>query len=152
MKTKTKFDDNVAQAIPETRASAEPELPWKLPDSEMSRIEASDGSRTVSVTEPPLRVRAVFVILLVVAIFVFVMNGIMNVAIDNSEMQLDMLRKEQSLSDIKAALVKADDEKAALSEDAARLEQRVIDLNEQKDIYTAVIETLTKKPDDTQII
>ena len=136
----SKFDDNVAQDIPKTRECAEPELPWKLSSEEITRIEATDEAYKTAVTAaPPLRVRAIFVVLLVVAIFVTILNSVVNMAIDNSDMQMGM-----------AKLEKADKEKAVLIENAAKLEKRVSDLSAQKELYTAVIETLTKKTDEPQ--
>ena len=148
---KTKFDDNVAQDIPITKDSAEPELPWKLSEAEITRIESTDEEYKSAITaSPPLHVRAVFVVLLVVTIFVTILNGIINVTIDNSEMQIDMLRKERQASSVKAALEKVALEKAVLSDNAVKLERRINDLSAQKELYTAVIETLTKKTDDSQ--
>lgn len=147
---KTKFDDNVAQNIPVTKNSAEPELPWKLSESEITRIEATDEEYKSAITAPPLHVRAIFVVLLVLAIFVVVLNSIVNVVIDNTEMQLNMSEKEKQVASIQTALANAASEKAVLSDTTAKLEKRVNDLNAQKELYTAVIETLIKKTDDTQ--
>lgn len=146
---KTRFDDNVAQKIPRTKDLAEPELPWKLSDGEMSKIEAGDNEARAALTAAsPLHVRAIFVALLVVTIFVVVLNGIVNVAIENSDMQTDILRKEHQVSAAKSELEKAVNEKAVLNENATKLEKRVSDLSAQKELYTAVIETLTKKTDE----
>lgn len=147
---KTKFDDNVAQNIPVTKNSAEPELPWKLSESEISRIEAGDEEHKSAITAPPLQVRAIFVVLLVLAIFVVILNSVVNAVIDNNEMRLNMSKKEKEVASIQTALANTATENAALSDTAAKLEKRVNDLNAQKELYTAVIETLTKKTDDTQ--
>ncbi|MCX5678989.1 MAG: hypothetical protein NTY76_07815 [Candidatus Omnitrophica bacterium] len=147
---KTKFDDNVAQNIPVTKNSAEPELPWKLSESEITRIEATDEEHKSAITAPPLHVRAIFVVLLVLTIFVVILNSVVNMTIDNAEMRLNMSKKEKQVVSIQTALTNAASEKAALSDTAAKLEKRVSDLNAQKELYTAVIETLTKKTDDTQ--
>ena len=151
MAMKTKFDDNVAQNIPITKNSAEPELPWKLSDSEINSIEANDENYKATITAPPLQVRAVFMVLLVVAIFAVILNSIAGVVMDNTEMQSDILNKEKQVSSIQAALEKTSLEKAALNDAAAKLETRVNDLNTQKELYSAVIETLTKKTDDSPI-
>ena len=136
----TKFDDNVAREMPKTKDSAEPGLPWKLSSEEIDRIEATDQAHKTTITNaPPLHVRAIFVVLLVVAIFVTILNSVVNMAIDNSDMQVGM-----------AKLEKVAREKTALSENAAKLEKRVNDLSAQKELYTAVIETLTKKTDEPQ--
>lgn len=147
---KTKFDDNVAQNIPVTKNSAEPELPWKLSESEITRIEATDEEHKSAITAPPLHVRAIFVVFLVLAIFVAILNSIVNFAIDNTEMRANMSKKEKEVASIQTALANAASEKAALNDTAAKLEKRVNDLNAQKELYTAVIETLTKKTDDVQ--
>ncbi|MBU0605043.1 MAG: hypothetical protein KKH77_02005 [Candidatus Omnitrophica bacterium] len=151
MAIKTKFDDNVAQNIPITKNSAEPELPWKLSDSEINSIEANDENYKATITAPPLQVRAVFMVFLVVAIFAVILNSIVGVVMDNTEMQSDILNKEKQVSSIQAALEKTSLEKAALNDTAAKLEKRVNDLNTQKELYSAVIETLTKKTDDSPI-
>ena len=145
---KTKFDDNVAQNIPITKNSSEPELPWKLSESEMNNIEANDENYKAAITAPPLQVRAIFVVLLVVAIFAVILNSILGVAIDNAEMQSDISNKEKQVSSIQIALEKTSLEKAALNDNAVKLEKRVSDLNAQKELYAAVIDTLTKKTDD----
>lgn len=147
---KTKFDDSVAQDIPITKNSAEPGLPWKLSEAEMTRIEGADEEYNAAITAAsPLHARAIFVVLLVVAIFTAILNSIINAVIDNSELQMNVSRKEGQVSSIKAALEKAASEKAALSDNTVKLEKRINDLNAQKELYTAVIETLTKKTDDT---
>ena len=151
MAMKTKFDDNVAQNIPITKNSAEPELPWKLSDSEINSIEANDENYKTAITAPPLQVRAIFMVLLVAAIFAVILNSIAGVAIDNAEMQSNILNKEKQVTSIQAALEKTALEKEALNDTAVKLEKRVNDLNAQKELYSAVIETLTKKTDDTPI-
>lgn len=149
---KTKFDDNVAQDIPKTKEFSEPQLPWKLSSEEMSRLEASgeELEKLAANVVPPLQVRAIFIILLVAAIFVTILNSIINIAIDNSEMQIGISKKERQVAAVTTALDKAAGEKAALSENALKLEKRVNDLSAQKELYTAVIETLTKKTDEPQ--
>ncbi len=151
MAMKTKFDDNVAQNIPITKNSAEPELPWKLSDSEINSIEANDENYKTAITAPPLQVRAIFIVLLVAAIFAVILNSIAGVAIDNAEMQSNILNKEKQVTSIQAALEKTALEKEALNDTAVKLEKRVNDLNAQKELYSAVIETLTKKTDDAPV-
>jgi hypothetical protein len=151
MAMKTKFDDNVAQNIPITKNSAEPELPWKLSDSEINSIEANDENYKTAITAPPMQVRAIFMVLLVAAIFAVILNSIAGVAIDNAEMQLNVSNKEKQVFSIQAALEKTALEKATLSDTAVKLEKRVNDLNAQKELYSAVIETLTKKTDDAPV-
>ena len=45
-------------------------------------------------------------------------------------------------------LDKADAEKTALEHNASQLEKRVNDLSAQKELFTAVLESLTKKGDE----
>ena len=148
---KTKFEETVASEIPKTRPEGEPGLPWKVTDEEMDKVGAVDEEYKEVVTgAPPLHARAIFVILLVVSIFVVVMNTVISTAIDNSEMQLAALRKAQQVSTLKGQLQKSASEKAVVSDNASKLEKKVSDLNAQKELYTAVIETLTKKTDEPQ--
>lgn len=148
---KTKFDDTIAHDIPKTKATSEPALPWKLSDEEISEIEATDEEyKTALTAASPLHVRAIFVVLLIVSIFVAIVNSVVNIAIDNSEMQMRISSKERQVAAIKGALAKASGEKIALNENAVKLERRVNDLTAQKELYTAVIETLTKKTDEPQ--
>lgn len=148
---KTKFEENVASEIPKTRPEGEPGLPWKVTEEEMNKVGAADDDYKEVVTgAPPLHARAIFVILLVVSIFVVVLNTVITIAIDNSEMQLAALRKAQQVSTLKGQLQKSASEKAAVSDNASKLEKKVSDLNAQKELYTAVIETLTKKTDEPQ--
>ena len=149
---KTKFEENVASQIPKTRAAGEPELPWKVTDEDMTAVETADEDYKAAMTgTPPLQARAIFVILLVVSIFVVVLNTVINIAIDNSDMQLLTLKKERQVSTLKGKLQKTEGEKATMSGNAVVLEKKVSDLNAQKELYTAVIETLTKKTDEPQI-
>jgi len=150
MTMKTKFDDNVAQTMPVIKNSAEPELPWKMSESEMTRIEAADEEFKGAVSAPPLQARAIFVVLLVLTIFVVILNSIAGMVVDNTEMRTSVSIKEKQVSSIQTVLEKTASEKAALSDNATKLEKRVNDLNAQKELYAAVIETLTKKTDDAQ--
>ena len=148
---KTKFEENVASEIPKTRAAGEPELPWKVTDEDLTAVGTVDEDYKAAVAgAPPLQARAIFIILLVVSIFVVVLNMVINIAIDNSEMQLLALKKERQVSTMKGKLQKTEGEKAALNGNAVVLEKKVSDLNAQKELYTAVIETLTKKTDEPQ--
>lgn len=146
---KTKFDDNVAKDIPITKNSAEPELPWKMTESEIRGIEAAGEEYKAVITAPPLRVRAVFVVLLVLTIFVVIFNSIVGVTMDNAEVRQEISVKDRQVSAIQTALDKTVSEKTVLNDTAVKLEKRVSDLSAQRELYTAVIETLTKKTDDT---
>ncbi len=145
---KTKFDENVAHDIPLTRNSSEPALPWKLSEGELTKLEAAEDDYKAAVSAPPLHVRAIFVALLVATIFVVILNNMVNMAIDNNEMQLDISKKEKQVYVTQAQLVAARNEKDALADNSVKMEKRITDLNAQKELYGAVIETLTKKTDD----
>ena len=146
----TKFDDNVAQDIPVTKDSSEPGLPWKISEAEIDRIEAAGQDNRSAMTAPPLQVRAVFVVLLVVAIFVVIMNSMVNVVMDNKQIQLNISSKDRLVASIQTELDKAANQTKVMSDNTEKLEKRINDLSAQKELYTAVIETLTKKTDDTQ--
>lgn len=149
---KTKFEDNVASHIPNVKDSQEPELPWKVTDEEMAKVESMDEEyRSAITSSPPLQVRPIFLILLVTVIFVVIVNTVINIAIENSEIQTDILRKERQVLTLRGELDKTATEKNVLKLDATKLEKRVSDLNAQKELYTAVIESLTKKTDENQI-
>ena len=147
---KSKFEDNVASEIPKTRSSTEPDLPWKVSSDEIEALAPKDDEYRAAMTgTPPLKVRAIFLILLVVTIFIATWTILTDIAIENGKMQGDIMMKEKAASALKSDLEKSANEKAVLSENAAKLEKRVSDLSEQKEVYTAVIETLTKKTDET---
>ena len=149
---KTKFEENVAAEIPKTRDGQEPGLPWQVTDEDMSKAEAGDGEYREAVTgTPPLHVRAVFIILLVISIFVAIVNTVVNIAIENSEIHLKAIREERRAASLREELEKTEGAKIALSENAAELERKVGELSQQKELYTSVIETLTKRPDDFPI-
>ncbi len=145
---KTKFDENVAHDIPVTKNSSEPELPWKLSESELTKLEAAEEGLKDAVSAPPLHVRAIFVVLLVATIFVVILNNMVNMAIDNNRMQIDISKKEKQVSTVQTQLATVKNEKEALTDNASKMEKRINDLSAQKELYSAVIETLTKKTDD----
>lgn len=149
---KTKFDENVAAEIPKTRSGQEPELPWKVTDEEIGKAEAADEEYKEAVDgTPPLHARAIFIILLVISIFIAIVNAVLNIAIENSEIQLEAIRKERRVESLQQELARTESAKTTLSENAAQLERKVSELSEQKELYTSVIETLTKRPDDSPI-
>jgi chromosome segregation ATPase len=56
--------------------------------------------------------------------------------------------KEAAVSTLKTNLEKAANEKTVMSQNMSQLEKRVSELNAQKEIYTTVIESLTKKGEE----
>lgn len=147
---KTKFDENVASKIPETRASQEPDLPWRISDEDIAKAESQGEEYRAAVTQaPPLQVRGTLLALMVVTIFFVIVNTVINIYLENTIMQGNVLKQTKKVSMLKTDLEKAAAEKVALNENASKLEKRINDLAAQKELFTAVIETLTKKQDDT---
>ena len=146
---KSKFEDNVASDIPKTRNANEPDLPWQVSADEVAEIGGGDAALKAAINaSPPLKVRPVFLILLIVTIFVSTLCVVMDITIENATIQTDIMKKERVAAALKTDLDKTMFEKKVLSDNAVKLEKRVSDLNEQKEVYTAVIETLTKKGDE----
>lgn len=158
MATRRKFETNVATELPKTR-TGEPTLPWKLNDEDLDRLGAQDGSeKAADIASPPLKTRAIFPILLVLTIFVLLSQIVLNAYIENNGMQQSAAKKARELAALKADLAQAADEKnrlsenaARLGENAARLEKKIEDLKEQKELFTAALESLTKKNDEIVI-
>lgn len=146
---KTKFEANVAQELPKTRMSQEPGLPWKLDPEDIEK--ASEGSevyKAASSGTPPLKTRPVFIVLLLTAIFVAVMNFVSLVIVDNENARASSRKKEITMSSLKMALEKINAQKNTLSDNIGQLEKRVNDLSAQKELFATVIESLTKKGDE----
>lgn len=147
---KRKFETNVAEEMPKTRAR-EPELPWRLKREDFEQIGLEEREYASSIGAPPLRTRAIFLILLVLAIFTAIFYMVINTMIENGNIRRGVLRKEQEVSSLRADLSKVTGEKKALSETSAQLEKKVGDLAAQKELFTSVIETLTKKGDEADV-
>lgn len=143
-----KFETNVAQEMPKTRAF-EPELPWKLKNKDLGYIGLAEDEYKKGAS--PLRTRGIFLIILVLAIFVVISYLAIIIIAENENIRANMLQKEKEASVVKVELEKTIDEKKSLSENAAQLEKKVNDLSAQKELFTSVIETLTKKADDIEI-
>ena len=147
---KTKFQNNVAVEMPKTKAR-EPELPWKLKNEDIEGIDRRDEYiASLSKGTPPFKTRAIFLILLVLTIFTAVFYLITNIVIENENIRTNILKKELETSSLQTKLEKMTEEKKAMSETSAQLERKVSDLNAQKQLFTSVIETLTKKGDEPE--
>lgn len=155
---KRKFETNVATELPKTRAG-EPGLPWKLSKEDLDKLGAPDDlAKAADIASPPLLTRAVFPILLVLTIFVLLSQVVLNAYIENDGMRQAAAKKARELAALKADLMQVSGEKSRLAENAARLnensvrlEKKIEDLGEQKELFTAALESLTKKSDEIVI-
>jgi len=145
---KKKFEDNVANQIPKTK-SDEPALPWKIDEADIAKIDSENQDYNNLVQgQPPLKTRPIFLIALVVAVFVAAIFMIAGVATENDRMKIGISEKEMEAAGLQVNLAMVAAEKTALEHSASQLEKRVGDLSAQKELFTAVLESLTKKPDD----
>jgi len=145
---KKKFEDNVANQMPKTK-SEEPSLPWKIDESDLAKIDSENqGYKDLEQGLPPLKTRPVFLISLVIAIFAAALFMVAGIAIENDRIKAGISEKEKEAAILQVDLDKAAAEKAALEHNASQLEKRVNDLSAQKELFTAVLESLTKKSDE----
>ena len=148
---KTKFESNVASELPKTKASQEPGLPWKVDSSELEKMASVKNAYKATLTgEPPLKTRAIFLIMLVIAVFGATLYYISVIALENENTRESIQKKEVAISAMKTDVEKIRNEKTALSENVAQLDRKVRDLNAQKELFATVIESLTKKADEPQ--
>ncbi|MFA6142990.1 MAG: hypothetical protein WC738_06850 [Candidatus Omnitrophota bacterium] len=148
---KKKFESNVASEIPKTKLH-EPELPWKLTDSDLAEASGKNEEyKAVINGTPPLKTRPIFLVMFVAAIFVVIALTMTNIATENRKIQDSITSREKELVSIKANLDKIGMEKDALSKSSAQLEKKVSDLAAQKELFTTVIESLTKKSDEAEV-
>jgi len=145
---KKKFEDNVASRIPKTK-SEEPALPWKIEESDLAKAD-SDNQEYKDLVQgtPPLKTRPVFLISLVIAIFAAALFMVASMVTENNRMKIGISEKEKEAAVLQVDLDKAAAEKVALEHNASQLEKRVGDLSAQKELFTAVLESLTKKADE----
>ena len=148
---KKKFESNVASEIPRTKLH-EPELPWKITSDDMAKVAEREGELKSDIAlTPPLRTRAVFLILLVAAIFITASLLIINAVTENDKMRLYIENRQRDITAMKTDIQKLSAEKEDLSKNTAQLEKKVNDLAAQKELFTSVIESLTKKSDDAEV-
>lgn len=149
---KKKFESNVAAEIPKTKLH-EPKLPWKITADDLSGTASkADSYKSVLAGAPPFRTRAAFLLILVAAVFIAVSILVMNAVSENEKVRKDMVKKEALLTSMKTDLDKLSSEKEALSKNSASLEKKVNDLSAQKELFTSVIESLTKKSDESDVV
>ncbi|OGW84652.1 MAG: hypothetical protein A2987_02660 [Omnitrophica bacterium RIFCSPLOWO2_01_FULL_45_10] len=147
-KMRKKFESNVAQEIPKTKLN-EPELPWKITDEDLEQIVSKDeGYEALTKDTSPLKARAIFLIALVSAVFLFIVNLAADFMTANENMRTEMIKRSLDTNTLQYNLQKAVAEKAQAGERATQLEKKVEDLNAQKALFTDVIESLTKKGED----
>ena len=143
-----KFESNVAQEMPKTKLN-EPELPWKITDEDLEQIVSKDeGYEALTKDTSPLKARAIFLIALVSAVFLFIVNLAADFMTANENMRTEMIKRSLDTNTLQYNLQKAVAEKAQAGERATQLEKKVEDLNAQKALFTDVIESLTKKGED----
>jgi hypothetical protein len=148
---KEKFEKNVAVDIPKTKRH-EPRLPWKLSDEDAGPDARGDDTfKTIANGTGPLKVRAPFMILLVITIFLVTAYLISSAIMENEKMRNNMARKESELSLMQINLMKAAAEKEAIAKNSAQLEKKLGDLTAQKELFASVIESLTKKGDESDV-
>jgi septal ring factor EnvC (AmiA/AmiB activator) len=145
---KTKFETNVASQLPKTKTH-EPGLPWKVTNEDLEHVVAKEDDYKAAVTgTPPLKTRAIFLVLLIVAVFAATLYFVSLIAIENEKARENLQRKETAVVSLQASLEKVKNEKDMLNGNLAQLEKRVNELNAQKEIFTTVIESLTKRGEE----
>lgn len=143
---KTRFEANVASEVPKTKASQEPDLPWKVRDEDLDEVVASEAEYNKAVTgTSPFKTRAVFIIALLVTIFGAVVYYSSMVVVDKEEAKGLYVAKEKTVTTLRSELEKISSQNEALNKSISDFEEHVKELNSQKELFTAVIESLTKK-------
>ena len=145
---KRKFESNVAAELPKTRGS-EPNLPWKLSTEDLDKLNPhGEGVKMADISSPPLKTRAIFPILLVLTIFVLLSQVAFDAYIENDNMLQGAAKDQRELAALQVRVTQVSEEKITLNENAVRLEKRIEDLSDQKELFTAALESLTKKNDE----
>lgn len=148
---KSKFETNVAVDIPKTKLH-EPELPWKLREEDVGHLGPKDDDmKSLKSGAAPLKTRPVFLILLVISIFGMSAYLITGAITENDRMRANVDRKNSEISLMRTNLSKAVADKDAIKKGASRLQKKISDLMAQKQLFASVIESLTKKGDDTEM-
>jgi len=144
---KKKFEDNVAGSTPRSK-NDEPSLPWKVGEEDLVGMETREGEyEELSNSAAPLATRPVFLVTLVIAIFMAALYMVAVMAVENEGIKLGISAKEKEAAGLQVDLDKIKTEKVALEKSSEQLEKRVGDLSAQKELFTAVLESLTKKND-----
>lgn len=149
---KKKFEDNVAGSMPRSKTD-EPSLPWKVKEENLAGMETREGEyEELSKAEGPLATRPAFLATLVIAIFLAALYMVFVMAVENESIKLGISAKEKEAAGLQVDLDKIKIEKAAIEKSSEQLGKRVDDLSAQKELFTAVLESLTKKNDTAVIV
>jgi len=142
---KKKFEDNVAGTEPRAK-TGEPSLPWKIEEKELTGMETREGEyAALSSGEAPLATRPVFLVMLVITIFFAALYMVAIMAGENEVIKLGISAKEKEAAELQVNIDKINTEKGILEQSSEQLEKRIGDLSAQKELFTAVLESLTKK-------
>lgn len=148
-KMKSKFESNVAENIPKTKEAGEPALPWKVTNEDLDKVVSKEDAHKEAITAaPPLKTRAIFIVILLVVIFIATINLISMAVKEDENARAAIRRKEQAVQSLKTNLQRVSSEKSTLTESVSQMEKRIHDMAAQKELFAAVIESLTKKADE----
>lgn len=144
---KKKFEDNVAGEIPKTK-SEEPALPWKVEEADLAGMDSREKDYSdLERGEPPFKTRPAVLVILLVAVFASALLILAGITMENDKIKAGISEKEKEAAELQVNLERAAAEKADMEKSASELEKRVSDLSAQKELYTAVLESLVKKED-----
>jgi len=145
---KRKFESSVAQEMPKTK-KYEPKLPWKLTTDELERIKSpEDDYKAVTAGASPLKARAAFLIMLLLAIFTVISYFIVSTTLESKNVTSRARNNEKEIVFLQRNIEKVSGKNTLLNENAVRLEKKVGDLAAQKELFTSVIESLTQKSEE----
>ncbi len=146
---KSKFEANVASELPKTRMSQEPGLPWKVDSADLAEVKSiEDEFKSATTGIPPLKARAPFLAALLIAVFITTVYYISASVLESEKARQAAQQKEAAVSSIRTDLERISGEKKMLSDAKQQLEKQVRDLSSQKELFTTVIESLSKKSDE----
>lgn len=141
---KKKFEDNVAGRTPDA-GSKEPALPWKIDESELAGVESSNEDYgAIERGEPPFKTRPVLLAVLLIAVFAFAILTLTDVTFENDRIKAGISEKEKEASALQSELEKASSAAEELRRSASELEKKLGDLSAQKELFTAVLESVAK--------
>ena len=128
-------------------------MPWKLTEEDVGRIDPKGDDRRAAISgAAPLKARAPFLVLLIITVFGITTYLVSNAVIENEKMRISVAKKEGEVSLMRIDLIKTAAEKEAIGKNTAQLEKKVNDLTAQKQLFASVIESLTKKGEDLDVI
>ena len=145
---KTKFETNVASELPKTKSSQEPGLPWKVSSEDLEKVASMGSEYKAAITgTPPLKVRAIFLVMLIAAIFIAMLYFVSTIAMEGESVKKAVKGKERMLVSLKTDMERINGANGELNKNLSDLQKKVGELTAQKDLFTAVIESLAKKTD-----